>query len=256
MIKGMYVETFNLTESCPLYIIDIKSPSQELKESINKYIVKICEGDSGSEIQSVKKEFLKFLSSKNGGTTEKGAIAEFFVHLFLNSLDFKQECRFFNLEENSIKKGFDGYYSFNGLQWIMESKSGTQTQTNPINHTSKINEAYKDLSTKIKGQCTNNPWKNAYNHASHIDVGSTRGIRLSIKKLSDDFNKNLFPDMSTLNIIPCSTIFFENIWNQTEWKNEIKKLKAKLKDFKYNNLILICITKQSKNILYEIIKDN
>lgn len=38
---------------------------------------------------------------------DTGAVAEFFVHLYLNILGLKQECLFLNLEENSIKKGFD-----------------------------------------------------------------------------------------------------------------------------------------------------
>ena len=76
-------------------------------------------------------------------TTKIGAVAEFFIHLFLRELGYKQEFLFYNLEERSIKKGFDGYFSQGETQFIVESKSGFESTRN-ISHKAKIKEAYND----------------------------------------------------------------------------------------------------------------
>ena len=81
----------------------------------------------------------------------KGSIAEFIVHLYLKACGFSQECLFKNLEEGSIKKGFDGYYTYSNEEWIMESKSGS-IKTSGITHRAKIKEAYDDLKNKIDGE--------------------------------------------------------------------------------------------------------
>ena len=55
----------------------------------------------------------------------------------------KQEFLFFNLEENSIKKGFDGLFSKDSETFLVESKSGT-ILTKGISHRTKLKTAYTD----------------------------------------------------------------------------------------------------------------
>ncbi|MFY2508239.1 hypothetical protein ACN3E9_08105 [Vibrio pectenicida] len=108
-----------------------------------------------------------------------GAISEFFVHLYLQESGYKQEFLFFNLEEGSIKKGFDGFFSKNSDTFLLESKSGS-IKSKKISHKDKLKSAYSDLENYVSGKSEkgkNNPWKNAYNHASHIDVGTEKSIR-------------------------------------------------------------------------------
>lgn len=119
MIPGAEVKEYSINDSCKLYILNIKNYSIELKNYVELYIVPIREGNSGSDLQIAKSELLEFLNRKKESTIRMGAVAEFFIHLLLNTLNFKQECLFANLEENSIKKGFDGYYSINDCEWIM-----------------------------------------------------------------------------------------------------------------------------------------
>lgn len=160
------VEITEIDDDNFIHIIHIKKIENELEELIEKHIVSICDSDEDESIQIVKEELKLFLQNKTK-ETKMGAVAEFIIHLYLKDIGFNQECLFLNLEEGSIKKGFDGYYTYSAAEWIMESKSGS-IQTDAISHKKKIKEAYKDLKSKIGGDAANNPWKNAFNHAKVV----------------------------------------------------------------------------------------
>lgn len=253
MIPGAEVKEFSIADCRKVYLLNIKERSNELKDYIDKYIISICEGDSGTDLKIVKKELLDFLDRKKDSTLRMGAVAEFFIHLLLNTLSFKQECLFSNLEENSIKKGFDGYYSKNEEEWIMESKSGMST-TSGISHPSKIKEAYDDLSNKILGKTQNNPWKNAYNHASQIDVKTNDSIRKNIKRLSDSFVLGTYGRIEDFNIIPTSTIFLSNKWDEPDETIVMKKITEIVSNNPCKDMVIICATKSSVEILQDILR--
>jgi len=245
-----------INSNISIHIIDIDSLSIDLQKFIDQHFVYICEGESDSDLEQVKKIVLKFLSSKNTNT-KMGATAEFFLHLYLKSLGYKQECLYLNLEEGSIKKGFDGYYSLNDIEeYIMESKSGSIT-TSGINHPDKVKEAYNDLKNSLAGtKSNNNPWKNAYNHASHIDVATAKNIRKNIKKLSDEFDNNQFHNIKDFNIIPASTIFLDNIWREEFSKDIIGRLEDLSNEFEFTKLNLICVTQKSLKLFEEYLEEN
>lgn len=236
-------------------IINIDSIQNDLKQFIDEHFVSICEGDSGSNLEQVKKNVSDFLSRKDSNT-KMGATAEFFIHLYLKSLGYKQECLYLNLEETSIKKGFDGYYSLDEIEeYIMESKSGSST-TSGITHPNKIKEAYKDLKNSLAGtKSNNNPWKNAYNHASHIDVGTVKSIRKNIKKFSDEFDKHKFHNIKDFNIIPASTIFLDDVWSDEYSKDIIDKLENLCDEFEFSKLNIVCITQKSLKLFEEYLKE-
>lgn len=225
-----------------LHVINIEKIDSKLKNLIDSNIVSIWQGKTKTNLAIVKAQIKSFLESKKGSTIEKGAIAEFFLHLYLNEVGFKQECLFQNLEEGAIKKGFDGYYSLEGEEWILESKSGS-INTQNISHINKVNEAYNDLNNKISGNVTNDPWNNAFFHAKL--AGTKIKILKNIKKLSDDFILNKYPNIQDFNIIPGSTIFLENSWgpiNTDELEEKIKKL---LKKLKFKKINILCVNKKS-----------
>ncbi|CAH6823335.1 conserved hypothetical protein [Vibrio chagasii] len=244
-------ELIQLDTGRSLHVIEIESITEEMKNLLNKYFVSICEGDSDSEISLVKKRLVKFLETKNEAT-QMGAVAEFFVHLYLNQLNFKQEFLFFNLEENSIKKGFDGLFSKDTETFLVESKSGNIT-TKGISHKSKLNTAYSDLKDYVSGRSEkgrNNPWRNAYNHACHIDVCSEKSLRKKIKKLSEMYDEGDYTHVKDYKIIPCSTIFLNSIWDNEE-NSKILNENDFLKNYECSSLDAVCISKTS----LELFKD-
>lgn len=228
-----------------IHFLNINAISPDILKLINAHIVSICDSEADTPIDIVKKELKVFFDSKTE-KTKMGAVAEFIVHLYLKELGFKQECLFRNLEENSIKKGFDGYYTFENIEWIMESKSGNITTKN-ISHKGKINEAYNDLKSKIERGAQNNPWKNALHHAKLVGTGAD--ILRNIKKLSDDYINKTYPDINNLNIIPASTIFHETGWKEENVKAEHDEIIPLLPKFNFKEINIICINKASVSAL-------
>lgn len=244
-------ERIQLDSSKALHVIEIESITEDITKLLDEYFVSICEGDSDSEICLVKKRLAKFLETKNE-ETQMGAVAEFFVHLYLNQLSFKQEFLFLNLEENSIKKGFDGLFSKNSETFLVESKSGT-ILTNNISHRNKLHTAYTDLKNYVSGKSEkgkNNPWRNAYNHASHLDVCAEKGIRKKIAKLRDMYDMGEYTDIKDYKIIPCSTIFLNSVWDRAE-NLKILTTHDFLKSYECVSLDAICISKKSLELFKE-----
>ncbi|WP_417350083.1 hypothetical protein [Ferrimonas sp.] len=244
---------FTLTEKVlssgfKLDVIDIKSIDGELELGLNRHLVSICEGNSESELRLIKLRLKNFLSEKSLNT-KMGAIAELIIHLYLMNKGYKQEFLFFNLEEGSIKKGFDGFFSKSSETYIMESKSGS-VLSESADHKSKLKIAYSDLDGYVSGKSkksTNNPWKNAYNHASHIDVGTKDSIRKKIKELQDMFDLGQFSKIGDFNIIPCSTIYLDGAWDSS-LSDDVLSNSNFILDFDGKTVKAICVTKSSMNI--------
>lgn len=195
----------------------------------------------------VKLRLRKFLADKDD-KTRMGAAAELFAHLYLKTNGYKQEFLFFNLEEGSIKKGFDGFFSKNAETYILESKSGS-ISSQKISHKDKLKHAYSDLEKYVSGNSDkgkNNPWKNAYNHASHIDVGTEKSIRKKIKNLQDMFDQGTFNKISEFNIITYSTIFLNDSWDSTA-STEILNDNNFVLGFDGKTIKAMCLTKASLN---------
>ena len=135
----------------------------------------------------------------------------------------------------------------------MESKSGSINSQN-ISHASKIKEAMEDLKNKVSGSGqTNNPWKNAYNHASQIDVNAASSLRADLKKLSDDFISEHYHDVKEFNTIPCGTIFLNGVWQTFSSDNiiqDITKIKTRLYGKK---VIAICMTQKTVDLFLNYI---
>jgi len=244
------VEIKHLSPKCELHIIDIPVINDNLEKLLNKFLISICEGDSDSELSLVKLRLINFFKNKKKDT-KMGAIAEFFVHLYLQSIGYKQEFLFFNLEEGSIKKGFDGFFSKESNTFLLESKSGCIT-SKTMAHKDKLKSAYSDLDKYVAGKSKkgiNNPWKNAYNHASHGDVGTEKLIKDKLKKLRDMFDLGTFCKIDDFNIIPCSTIFLDGSWNNDK-TTEILTDHNFLSKFSGNTVKAICVTKKSLNMFF------
>lgn len=250
-MKGFNVELLDFDNAEKLLIIDIIEISDELEMKINQYITEIWEGNTNGDINSVKVEILKYLDEVKGDI-KIGAIAEFFIHLYLKENGYEQYCLFQNLEEDkSFKKGFDGLYAINNENWLIESKS---TERSEIKHHSKISEAYKDLKNKVEGSVSNNPWKNAYNHANSRDLTVPEDIIKKIRSLSKEFVAKKYHTIGEFNIIPCSTKFLkqdENVEKKEETKKEVKD---KIKGFEFNSIKAICINNKVAELFIEYLR--
>lgn len=257
-MSSFVFDDHTISLSAVLTIIDIKNIDKAMKTVLDENFVLICEGNSGADLFTVKTHVKNLFSTKNAEWI-MGATAEFFVHLYIRLMGFKQECLFLNLEENSIKKGFDGYYSKDGLEWLMESKAGS-IESKDVSHAGKVTLAMSDLSAKVSGrdksgkkELPNNPWREAYAHASQYDVGTATRIRQNIKELADDFTNGKFRSIEEFNTMPCGTVFLSGVWSQPDHdfiRSEIERISDKLKG---KQIHAICVTQRSTDLFMEYI---
>jgi hypothetical protein len=248
------VSNIDLGKGNELIFIDFEDLSPELKNVIDLYFVTICEGNSGSQLNTVKKYLLKFLTDKKGQTLEIGAISEFFLHLYLNVSGYSPQFLYLNLEEGSIKKGFDGYYLNQDVQWIVESKSG-YSKTNGITHKKKIDEAYKDLKDKLSGGANNNPWRNAYSHANNRDVNSTKNVRSTIKSYSDLYTNGTFQEIKDFNIIPGGTIVLDGNWIAPDYSAIEAEVRELIRNLEFKQIKVLCVTKKTIQLLWDYLEN-
>ena len=248
----MLVEEIILSPNSKIYAVNIEEIDVAFKDYIDKKLISICKGNREIKIQTVKKQFITYLERKNESNLLTGAVSEFFIHLILAHKNYKQEFLYFNLEENSIKKGFDGYYSKDGVDWILESKS---TKNNNLTHKPQVSLAYRGIKNKIEGiDNKNNPWENAYNHASHADVQTKDTLKKKITKLSELYTEEEYGLVKDFKLLVSSTIFLEEKWCNID-KEKLKfEINGYLDGKNYDSIIVICLNKKSISHLMNYLK--
>ena len=256
-MASLKYDEYSINDKTRLTIIDIDEFDTPMIDLLDSCFVEICEGTSYSDLDTVKKRVKELYATKNV-EWKIGATAEFFVHLYIRLNGYKQECLFLNLEENSIKKGFDGFYSQNNNYWLMESKAGFYSSENAT-HSEKVSLAMSNLADSVLGKKrdkdkkSNNPWQEAYSHACHCDVGTAENIRKEIKKLANEFVNDLFHPIEEFNTMPCGTVFLAGIWIQQDHdsiKESIVNISSKLLG---KEIHVICATHKTINLFLDYI---
>jgi hypothetical protein len=234
------------------YAVNIEELNTELIEYLDIKLISICKGKRDIQLASVKSELLNYLNKKNSSNLLTGSVSEFFIHLFLNFKDFKQEFLYFNLEGNDIKKGFDGYYTKNSEEWVLESKASIEINKK---HKTIVNIGYTGVKAKIETiDSGNNPWENAYNHADLGSVGANKKLLDKLSLLSENYTKEIYGKIEDYNIMVASTIFLEDNWSEINIDELRLDLFNYLEDKSYNSIIVICLNKKSISHLQDYLK--
>ncbi|ASD62268.1 hypothetical protein B9G79_01155 [Bdellovibrio bacteriovorus] len=150
----------------------------------------MCHGSSRAELDgefytynSTIKEFWERLKEKDP-PKKMGMVAEFLTHVLILEIfkDFFPASVFFNLEERSVKKGFDLVFKNKAEIWITEIKSGLKNTTDTSNDRIKelISIAKRDIKEKLK-EDRSTLWQNAVNHVDIALVQSDE--RKAIKSI-------------------------------------------------------------------------
>lgn len=172
MIDGIRVEKDDDSTLCTFEYL-----SDQFKNIIRRNLVNICNGRQKADTmpdvftyQYTLDDFFQRFSTK-APATQIGMIGELLSHLLLIELN-KQLTSvnpYYNMEERSIKKGFDlVLFDFNlsNKMWITEVKSGemgSHTLSNDKNK-SLLNIAKSDLKKRLNTRA-DNVWHNAMNGA-------------------------------------------------------------------------------------------
>ncbi|GAB7307543.1 hypothetical protein ACULLB_07875 [Enterococcus gallinarum] len=242
-----------------VYILDVLELDIQTKEIIKSSINEISRGAKRGkkELMSIViKDLLNFLERQDENKV-KGTVAEFFIHLFLRSQDFEQHCCFMNLEENSMKKGFDGLYTREGETWIMESKS-TAYKTSSGKHNQNLSKAYQGLKKSMRrsGNSGNNSWSNALNHTyiASNESDTTDSLRDKLLSASNKYVNNVELDLGEYNIIPCSTIFIEDYSGEI-YESSHDEIFQSVNKHVCNKEVVLCVMNRSVNIFIECLEE-
>lgn len=189
--------TLHKSETGSLCFI-IEDISDDLKNVIRQRLSEICHGAAKASrktvIYSYKSTLTAFLDKfdTKPAETQKGMIGELLTHvLFLHYEDvFRAASPFFNMEEDSIKKGFDLvlHHKTTNEIWFVEVKAGecgVETSINKLG--SLLSLAKNGLKTALNSE-RNTLWQNAVNGASLVIQCS--GLKSQIETLLEKYNEN------------------------------------------------------------------
>lgn len=237
-------EVIDKDEKISIHFVQIENLTSDLKNYINEHLLEICRGENHiNELKYIKKQLVTFFENKDENKIH-GSLGELFSHFYFKSSGFNPRFMFLNLEENSLKKGFDGFYEREGIVWILDSKSG-RFDSKDISHRSKVLEAYNSLNKQVGGETRNNPWENAFQHANSRDINSTTTLLETIRSFSNNYLDKKYVNLETQNIILASTIYWYDEWEFKKVDEVLDNLENVENNFKFLNLIIFCCNQQS-----------
>lgn len=238
--------TYTISDKITFNFLNIEDYPPQLIAEIDDKLGRIWNGDLDADVSNISiiKSQLKSLFYQKSEAQKHGIIAEFICHLYLRSIGYDQYFLFQNLEEGSMKKGFDGLYVRSNDYWLFESKCTLPT-TKGGEHNSNIGEAYRDLKKKIETKVDNDPWNNAYNHTMHRAIPENKTLSSQLKTFSNDFTNDKFQETSEHNLIPSSTIYLEADWTVIDDMETKSKLERLINRYSFKSLNVICINKKS-----------
>ncbi len=231
-------------------ILDLEKLTLEDREFIENNLPQIYDGRTTKKDSKIS---AKFFLEKIKGWNEKqriGVVAEFCLICILRNHNFSQEFCFNNLEENSLKKGFDGLYlDENNKIWIAESKASQKSENK---HKVNLRNAYNTLEKTLEGKSErkSNVWENAYNHSRIVNADDSLQKKLS--NLSANYLKGIYTRIEDHKIIICSTVYNPDI-------NKVERSKDKIEEWIKTHIsrqeLAVIVTTNSINIIVNVLED-
>ncbi|VYU41662.1 DUF1837 domain-containing protein [Clostridium paraputrificum] len=240
--------------------------SDELKRLIREQLSFICYGASNASstrkiynYNNTLKEFIKRYDEKQNNT-KKGMIGELIVHVLINEFfpEYETVSPFFNIEERSIKKGFDVVLTnkINHMMWITEIKSGEIHKDKDVNETNVdlLNTAKSDLYGRLNGE-NQSLWLNAINGAK-IALDSKNDLKDAVieilEEYGDDSSDNKI-DSRNMNVFLSSVVFstFSNTITESRVK---RKYNSIIKEKKFSGTFVLSVQKGTYDRIYSFLK--
>lgn len=193
MLEGVHCEKGETGSLC----FAIEEISDALKDVIRARLSEICHGAAKASRTSVLYSYKRTLTTffekfdTKSADTQKGMIGELLTHvLFLHyEEEFRAASPFFNMEEDSIKKGFDLVlqHKVTSEIWFVEVKAGecgVETSINKLG--GLLSLAKNDLKNALNSE-RNTLWQNAVNGANLVirDLG----LKSQIETLLEEYNE-------------------------------------------------------------------
>lgn len=241
--------------------------TEDLKDAIRSRLSAICHGaanaESGSEMYCYKStltEFLKRYTSKSDNQ-KKGMLGELLLHILIAEYfnEYRVNSPFFNMEERSVKKGFDLVLNKTGTAdiWLAESKSGELHANKNSTQTAMdlINTAQSDLYDRLNGDSFS-LWQNAIIGARSA-ISEKRDDRDAViavlRKYGTAAYKNEMSSATT-NVILVGTVF-NNVLDPID-ATKVKEKQSQISSSSiFKNVYIIAIQKNTYSAIYEFLEE-
>lgn len=248
-------------EYCVFYV---EYFSEELKNAIKDNLSAICHGEadsqSGKPLYNYKKTLAELIERYKAKNKDKqiGLIGELLVHVLIRTelLDFSIDSPYFNMEERSVKKGFDIVIdnSKSETLWIAEVKSGNihQKKTSTQTIVELINTAKNDLRNRLNNNNNNTRrlWLNAI-HGAKLVLDHIPDKKRAIVSILEDNAEN--SNSSSINVILVGSLFHD-ITDKFDQVNVFEKKKRIDNESIFNDVFVIAIQKHTHDTIYEFLK--
>lgn len=199
----------------------VENFSDELKQALRENLTRICHGaDQASKDRAMYKypatirHFWNERYSTKPWETRIGMLGELLSHVIILKLfpDFDVVSPFFNMEEKSIRKGFDLllYETSTNNVWITEVKSGGRgVGKTSCSATSALLRLARDDLKKRLAEPELNHWYNAINAAKNAihNKASYRDSVIEILELEGDLAEENGATASDNNVFLISALF-------------------------------------------------
>lgn len=234
--------TFNTIDEYAICCVE--KLSNELKDAIRENLSRICHGAHKS---TRPREMYKYGQTINGfwerytskpDKTKIGMLGELLGHVIILKFipEFEVVSAFFNLEERSIKKGFD-LILFKPKEknvWITEVKSGQLHNNGTSCSTTKdlLTSARDDLRTRLAEQQANH-WLNAVNTANAAiqDKADYKDLVISILEDEGDLVAKKTANSQDNNVFLVSALFHDV--SQKVKEQTVSKFSKRLEEADY-----------------------
>lgn len=240
--------------------------TEELKSAIREQLAEICHGVNFAKsghitynyINTVK-EFLKRFETKSE-KTKIGMLGELLLHLIIHCYfdEYKSVTPFFNMEERSIKKGYDAVLTevANPTLWIIEVKSGKKHAYKNSDQTINdlIDLANNDLKVRLNDDNTT-LWLEAINGAqiSFDNNSSMKPAVIDILQDWSDTTVNGTYSSDDKNVI-LTGVLFSGLSEMITMDNANKQHSLVENANTFNKLYVIAIQKETYEKLYDFLK--
>lgn len=193
MLEGVKFEKSGTGSLC----FTVDSISEELKSVVRARLSEICHGAAKASRTSVIYSYRRTLAAffekfdTKSADTQKGMIGELLTHVLLlhYEKEFQAASPFFNMEEDSIKKGFDLvlHHKATSETWFVEVKAGEcGVETSISKLGGLLSLAKSGLKAALNSE-RNTLWQNAVNGATLVIKDS--GLKSQIETLLESYNE-------------------------------------------------------------------
>lgn len=247
-------------------ICHIDNFSEDIKDILREQLSSICYGSSKAAssrkaytYRNTLKEFLERYESKPPDT-QMGMIGELLTHIlvFKYFSEFKAVSPYFNLEERSIKKGFDVVLYSRGKKelWITEVKSGELHKDKNANETivSLLGTAKRDLQKRLN-ENEISLWENAINGARSV-LEDKKDLKDAVMEILYDFEDDITEEnaiSTNKNVILVASLFSclsDEIKEGEISRFSVKVLKAKT----FRDVIVFTFQKATYQSIVDFLK--